>query len=50
MQVVPIFYVGGTIRYSASINQKGVAVTKSGDTRYEAITKCWHDYTYYLYK
>jgi len=41
-----IYYNG--VGYVASINQKGVAVTKYGNTMREALTLCWHDYLHYL--
>lgn len=38
------------IGYVASINQKGVAVTKFGASRMEAVARCWQEFCYYLYK
>lgn len=38
------------IQYVASINQKGIGVTKAGSTRIEAIVRCWQEYNYYLFK
>lgn len=38
------------IGYMASINQKGVAVSRFGYTRSEAIARCWQDFCYYLWK
>lgn len=49
MSVTAIKSLTGTI-YMASINQKGVSITMCAKSRLEAIVKCWHEYTYYLYK
>ena len=48
MQVIAKRSMFGGVSYIASIGQKGVAVTQSGKTRKEAITRCLQEYVCFL--